>query len=274
MTAKTRTMPPLVRESSPKLDPNILYLTYEELSEIIYNNLDRFNTTFNSIPQPEVGETDYNVNDYIEDDGRQMRTAVFTDTLTDKEYSFCYVWSNEWGYDFPNSMFDKPEGIEFVDESVLFKKSVHNTKKKTRNKHSSEIKDVKMMMRRYKRMGSTKDFDFKTTDIPDERLKELVDSWNAMKNTPFSLFHLQLLLIPTCIEYKIRDRHLWAWIQSKKTFRVRKTKSNKSKVDNKKIINLSEQLVNSLIEKYDISSYEDFTCPIIRDMAKELKIFG
>lgn len=274
MTVKTRIMPPLVRETI-QLDPNILYLTYAELEEILYNNnTERFVTTFDSIPLPEPGETDYNVNNYIEDDGRQMRTVEFTDKLTNKEYSFCYVWSSEWGYDFPNTMFNSPDGVEFVDESVLAKKTFGNIKRKERIAHSEKAKKAKQMMRLYNRMNLIKEFDFKTTDIPDERLKSLVDSWNAMKDQKFGIYDLQLLLIPTCIEYKIGNAKLWAWVQTKKTFKVRKNKSAKKSVDSKAITALSQQLIDSLIERYYITSYDDFTCPIIRDIAKELKVFG
>lgn len=40
-----------------------------------------------------------------------------------------------------------------------------------------------------------------------------------------------------------------------------------------KMIELSRELIFSLIERYDIKSYEEFTCPIVKNMAIELEVF-
>ncbi len=274
MMFKTRQMPPLVREEKEVLDPEMLYLTYEELEEIVQGNIERFEVTFDHIPLPEPGEKDYNINQYMEKDGRQYRQLHFTDTLTKKEYYMGYTYA-PYGWDFPCNINFNPNGVIFVDESVLKEKpSLFDIKSKTFVECDEKGKSAKKIMRIYSRMGLDKEFCIETTDIPDERLMELKERFQKMKDSPFDMWDLQLLIIPTCIEYKVKDDVLWSWIHNPKT----KVKTRKPTVTqaqtNKKIANLSRSLVESLVDKYSISSYDEFTCPIIRDIAKELKFFG
>tara|TARA_Y100000588_G_scaffold71880_2_gene73972 strand:- start:7065 stop:7214 length:150 start_codon:yes stop_codon:yes gene_type:complete len=44
-------------------------------------------------------------------------------------------------------------------------------------------------------------------------------------------------------------------------------------VNSEKMIELSRELVLSIIERYDIKSYDEFTCPIVKNMAIELEVF-
>jgi len=44
-------------------------------------------------------------------------------------------------------------------------------------------------------------------------------------------------------------------------------------VNSEKMIELSRELVLSIIERYDIKSYDGFTCPIVKNMAIELEVF-
>lgn len=273
MIFKTRQMPPLVREEKEALDPEMLYLTYEELEEIVQGNIERFDVVFDHIPLPEPGEKDYNINQYMEKDGRQYRQVHFTDTLTKKDYHMGYTYA-PYGWEFPLNINFEPNDVIFVDESVLEEKiSIFEVKPKKRIEYSEKGKKTTKMMRIYSRMGLEKKFCIETTDIPEERLIELKEKFQKMKDSAFCMWDLQLLIIPTCIEYKVNDDALWAWIHNPKTkVKTRKPAAKQSQT-NKKIANLSRSLVEDLVEKHSISSYDGFTCPIIRDIAKELKFF-
>lgn len=273
MTVKTRKMPPIVREKKEELDPNFLHLTYEELEEIVCGNNPRFKVLFDHIPLPEVGETGYNINLYMEKDGREYRQFHFIDTKTEKEYHLNYTYA-PYGWEFPDNINDKPDDILFVDESVLKEKpSVFNIKFIKEKEFSLIGKQAKMLMRQYSKMTPKQKFNIETTDIPYKRLNEVRDSFKKLeKSGSYSFYDLQLLIIPVCLEYKIESGELWRWVRdSKKNLKIRKPAIKTE--SNKKIIKLSQQLIESLIEQHSISSYEDFTCPIIRNIAKELNVF-
>lgn len=40
-----------------------------------------------------------------------------------------------------------------------------------------------------------------------------------------------------------------------------------------KIYNISEKLILFIIKKYNIKSYDEFSCEIMKELAQELKIF-
>ena len=173
-----------------------------------------------------------------------------------------------YGWDFPESINSEPTDIVFVDESVIAdKKNVFDFKPKERKKLSEKNQKAKKLMRQYKRMALTKTFVFEDSDIPDHKLRDLKKQLKGFKNN-FSMADLQLLIIPVCIEYKIENGSLWVWVRDSKDFKPR------NQLNSKKIMTLSENLIDSLVEKYSITSYDNFTCPIIKDIAKELKYFG
>lgn len=267
MTIKTRKMPPLIREEKEQLDPELLYLTYEELEKIVCGSFKRFKVTFDQIPSPLPDESDYNPNNYREKDGREYRQVTFIDNETKKEYHMGYTYA-PYGWEFPESINSEPTDIVFVDESVIAdKKNVFDFKPKERKKLSEKNQKAKKLMRQYKRMALTKTFVFEDSDIPDHKLRDLKKQLKGFKNN-FSMADLQLLIIPVCIEYKIENGSLWVWVRDSKDFKPR------NQLNSKKIMTLSENLIDSLVEKYSITSYDNFTCPIIKDIAKELKYFG
>lgn len=188
-----------------------LKLTYREMEQIINGDLDeRFEVLFNKIPY-DSNDPDDDPNNYIEDDGRQLRSFEFKDKTTGEEYQFSYVWHSEWGFDMPLSMLSKlPTGIEWVEVSVI------NPPKPVEPvvvpKTPEQIADEAVWAPYQALVDAGEARVYARGMIPEKLVREL-RKWVKDPSNKFSLYDLRAKFIPICVEYKVEQKSFWQYVQ-------------------------------------------------------------
>lgn len=187
-----------------------LQLTYKEIQDLtLENSYDRFEITHHDIPYPEKGEKDYHTSNYEEKDGRKYYMLEFTDKETNKEYYFQYVWYADYTSQFPDDMLSLDSDIQIVDVSVI-----NPPVEKVEVPVVEEpviLSEYEQMLADYKAIESEcVIFDSNSTNIPKEKLKELLD---FVKTKQFSMNDLRSKFTPVCIEYKTERNSLWGYIR-------------------------------------------------------------
>lgn len=178
-----------------------LALTYQDLYLITCGEFDRFEVLYNAIPN------DGDPNSYIEDDGRQMRFFEFKDCDTGMTYNFSYVWHGEYGYEFPLSMFNFPDGVDLIEESVIvIKKAVEEKPAKILTQR--ELDDAKLWDE-YSSL-EVKDFSEMRDQIP---ISAFDNAFALLKTKEFTLSDIRAVVLPICIKYRIDQKSTWAYIQ-------------------------------------------------------------
>lgn len=187
----------------------VLKLTYKEMVKIISGDLDdRFEILYNRIPYDSTDPTD-DPNNYIEDDGRQLRYFEFKDKTTNIEYGFSYVWHAYHGFDMPFSMMSGlPDGIEWVKESVLFPpvQVVPVVEPKT----AEQIADEAIWAPYKELVDSGLAKPFVKGMVPENIVKDL-RKW--IKTNKFNLYELRAKVIPVCVTYEVEQKSFWQYIQ-------------------------------------------------------------
>lgn len=191
----------------------MLQLTYKELESILMGNFlpERFEITYNNIPAPTVGQTDYDISDYLEDDGRRITNCEFIDHSTNTEYFFCYVDHPEHTTELRYALMDKIENIEIVDISVINPPQVKTEVKKVDVVETDEEKRIRLMNEEYDSIDKV-DFDAQTSKVPLAIVDDLI-TFVSQKN--FSKRNLLDKFTPICIQYKTERNTLWRYIASK-----------------------------------------------------------
>ncbi|MBM25070.1 MAG: hypothetical protein CL760_05205 [Chloroflexi bacterium] len=198
----------------------MLKLTFRELENIINGNLltDRFEVLFNAIPNSDYFEEECNPNDYLEDDGRELRHAAFKDHLTGITHSFNYVYHPEYGSLDRYSMMDKPNDIEIVSVSVL--EEPKPKKKETEPELSPQQVRTKSMfstLNAMKDRGELVKFDITKTSIPKTTIKADVKFYKDMVGGKIkaSILDVRERLLPTVIDHKTEINTYWNFLQTK-----------------------------------------------------------
>jgi len=186
----------------------MLKLTYKELEDIVADDDERFEVLHDKIPYDSTDPDDNPMN-YIEDDGRQYRYFEFRDTVTGETYDFSYTWHSEWSTEFPLGFLgDPPKGIEFVKESVI---NPPKAPEPVVVVLSPEAQADKELWARYKALEDSGELaEFKKGMVPT---KVINDIKKFLKTTKFSMYELRAKLIPVCIEYKVKQKSFWQFIQ-------------------------------------------------------------
>lgn len=197
-----------------------LKLTYEELVEIMSDDFDRFRVIFDDIPpmHPDyVAEPGDRSSNYIEDDGRQLRSFEFVDTETGIEYSFSYIYHRDWRTEFPCSFLgDPPAGIEFVNEekdSTLFTPVVLIPVPEP-ELTPAEAQD-KALWAEYKAI------EHETTPFDNAKKKlvsvaDIEDIVTYTKTPGLRMDVLRSKILPLCIKHRIEQLSFFRYIQSKR----------------------------------------------------------
>lgn len=198
----------------------MLKVTTHELKEIILGNLltKRFDVIYNGITPPYKGQTDYDIDDFREDDGRTFDIAIFFDRKTGIEYQLNYVNHPEHTLEFPIALFEMPEGIEFVKESELFKKAEEPIEQEPKK----DIKDLSVNGKENNRLTDlynsvdVKPFDESQINIPSAELDELRLFCKNPSKEPRSILDIRIKFLPVCTTHEIELNSLWRYIQNSK----------------------------------------------------------
>lgn len=187
---------------------NQLKLTYKELHDITYENIDRFEVLYNDIPK------DGHSSQYIEDDGRQMRYFEFKDKETGIEYNFSYIYHSEWDYEFPLSFLSTPTGIDFVNDSVINPKVIIKEVEVKKKLSEKEIIDEELVIK-YNAVDTKKmnESEIKKL-VPSIIIKDLINFLKS--NEKFTLLDLRAKILPVCTEFGIDMNSFWSFIQKKR----------------------------------------------------------
>ncbi len=180
-----------------------LQLTYDEVSQIISGRIDRFKILFDDIPH------EGSPNDYIEDDGRQLRSFEFKDLETGQVYEFGYVWHSDYPEQFPHSFLGPVDNIDFVQTSVLFPPK---PLEKPTVVLSEVEKAAKILWKQYEET-EVKHIDKVKKNIPTSDMDEVVDFF---KNSTYNFLELRKTLITFCIKYEIEQISLLRYLQKRK----------------------------------------------------------
>lgn len=188
-----------------------LKLTYKEMEEIIYDNLDdRFEVLFNKIPY-DSNDPDDDPSNYLEDDGRQLRYFEFKDKLTGEEYSFSYVWHGEHGFDMPFALLgDLPKGIEWVKESELFPPKPVEPVVVPKTPEQLADEAVWAPYRVLESAGELRRF--ARGMVPEKRVVEL-RKWLKEPRKSLTMYEIRAKFIPVCVEYKVEQKSFWQYVQ-------------------------------------------------------------
>jgi hypothetical protein len=185
-----------------------IQLTYKELQDITYDDLEGFELLYNAIPN-DGG----NPNDYMEDDGRQFRICEFKDLSTGETYYFNYTWHHEWDHQFPDSLLSDPdeiEGIEFVEKSVRVKEEA--LKPEPVVVLTPEQQADKDLVAKYNALKDSfvKMNSEKEKQIPKAKIKEIND---YLKRKDCTMIGVRALAYPLCIQHQVTEDSLWHYIQ-------------------------------------------------------------
>lgn len=180
----------------------MLKLTYKDLLDIMLEEFDRFEVISNGIPFSEGDD----INDFIEDDGRQYRQCEFKDVETGETYYFNYCWNPHFSVTFPLDLFDTPENVEIIETSVINPPKIVEKEEKVL---TQEQIDDKILWEQYlntdvKTFSNLKDFGLKKKDI-----QFIFD----FLKTKFNMYQLRGTIIPFCIKHKIEEKSFWNYIQ-------------------------------------------------------------
>lgn len=189
----------------------MIQMTYRELQDMMYNDIgdivfDRFKVIWNAIPR------EGNPNDYLEDDGRQLRYFEAVDTLAGEEISFSYVFHHDY-LEFPICFLgNPPDNIEFVPVSVINPpKPVipEPPKPKTPEQIADEI--VCAPYRSLEAQGELKEF--QKGMVPKKIVTELKKWLKETKGQPTTIYDLRAKVFPVCAQYKVTERSFWQYLQ-------------------------------------------------------------
>lgn len=209
-------------------------LTHEDLELIAADEMDllnnRFQTVYNEIPLPKTPKElkNWNRSDYINDKiGRELRTCVFKDVVTDKEYSFNYFYFKDMESSFPNHLIENSiKDFIIADQSSLnlfVKKTKQDDKTETaKEKVDTILLDEDSAQAKANKLNEELNLgeeptplDLKMHKLDSKKIKEICDYLNDTKNK-FSIYDIQVMLLPICIEHNITLNSLWHYIQKKR----------------------------------------------------------
>lgn len=183
-----------------------LQLTYKELALIVGDDWhdDRFNVLYDDIPK------EGHSSQYI-DRGRQYRFFEFEDKVTGKSYHFSYTWYEDYPVEFPLAFLsDAPEGITFVQESVLVPAVAAPVVEKVLTPVQQADNDLWATYKAVEDQMSTDEKALKA--IPKDVWKDILA---FMRSKQFSIIDVRAKLVPVMLEYRIHDQLLWTHIQQK-----------------------------------------------------------
>lgn len=180
-----------------------LEFTYKELEKLTSDNLEGFTVLYNAIPK------EGNPNNYIEDDGRQLRFLEFKELNTNNYYSFSYVWHQTYETIFPSALLDHSDNIVIVEKSTLSKNKI--TKNKTQDNDAKIHKSKNDLWEEYLKIeNEAKPFSELKNTVP---VSAFDDAYALLKSEHFTVNDIRAAVLPICIRYKVEQKSTWAYIQ-------------------------------------------------------------